>query len=190
MEMRGRLRSKRFPDKSIAEMSYHLCLGSNIGARRKNLALAAGHLKKSGVRIVKRSSIFETEPVDFVDQPWFLNQVLEVKTGLVPYELLTLAKAIESRMRRSASVPKGPRTIDLDILLAEDTIIDTPELTIPHPGLAMRNFVLVPLAEIAPETIHPLLHETIRELARKCPDRAQVLIQKGRPRSSSGLRSR
>ena len=154
---------------------FHVSLGSNLGDRGKHLSGAACRLEKAGVRIVRASSVYETEPVDFSDQPWFLNQVLEVETDLAPQELLELAKAIEREMKRAPSVPKGPRTIDIDILLAGDMIVDTADLTVPHPAMARRNFVLAALDEIAPDLVHPVLHETIHELARRSGDRARVV---------------
>lgn len=160
---------------------YHISLGSNLGDRGKNLAGAARRLEKAGLRIVRASSVYETEPVDLADQPWFFNQVLEVETDLAPQELLELAKSIERGMKRVPTVPKGPRTIDIDILLAGDTIVDTPELAVPHPAMARRNFVLVALDEIAPEAVHPILHETIHELARKTGDTSRVVRCRVRP---------
>jgi 2-amino-4-hydroxy-6-hydroxymethyldihydropteridine diphosphokinase len=158
---------------------YFLGLGSNLGRRAGNLARARRRLKAARVEIVRASSVYETEPVDFADQPWFLNQVLEVRTGLAPAHLLGLAKAIETEMKRAPAASKGPRTIDVDILLAGDLVVETPELIVPHPRLQARNFVLVPLAEIAPEARHPLLGRTIRELAQASPDPGRVVKRRG-----------
>jgi 2-amino-4-hydroxy-6-hydroxymethyldihydropteridine diphosphokinase len=162
-------------------MIYFLSLGSNMGNLKRNLERALRFLERGGVKLLKASSVYRTEPVDVTGQPWFLNQVLEVRTKLGPQELLDLAKSIESRMKRVPTVPKGPRTIDIDILLAEDTVIDTPGLTIPHPRLARRNFVLVPLKEIAPMAVHPVLRKTIKELAAESPDPSSVLKDEGSP---------
>jgi len=153
---------------------YHLSLGSNLGKRAANLARAVRLLAEHGVDVVKASSIYETEPVDNRDQPWFLNQVLEVRSEWDPPSLLRLTKSIEAAMKRIPTLPKGPRTIDIDILLAGDLIIGTPELVGPHPGLARRNFVLVPFGEIAPEIRHPVLGKTIRELALESTDPSRV----------------
>ena len=162
-------------------MIYFLGLGSNLGNRAKNLAEAARLLRENGVEVFRASSVYETEPVDRLDQPWFLNQALKVLYSLDPYALLEVVKSIEVRMKRVPTAAKGPRTIDIDILLAGDFVLDTPDLVIPHPRLAQRNFVLVPLCEIAPEIRHPVLGKTIRELALSCSDPARVMVKKRRP---------
>jgi 2-amino-4-hydroxy-6-hydroxymethyldihydropteridine diphosphokinase len=161
-------------------VNYFLSLGSNLGNKEKNLARAARLLGESGVEILAASSIYLTEPVDKADQPWFANQVLEVRSPLDPPSLLRLAKSIEKKMKRVPTVAKGPRTIDIDILLAGEIVLDTPDLVIPHPRLAQRNFVLVPFAEIAPEIRHPILGRTIRELASSSSDLARVIAKKHR----------
>jgi len=159
---------------------YFLSLGSNLGKRAKNLAEAVRLLRENGAEVVRASAVYETEPVDQLDQPWFLNQVLQVRSSLAPHALLGLAKSIEARMKRIPTVAKGPRTIDIDILFADDLVVALPNLTIPHPRLAQRNFVLVPLCEIAPEIRHPILGQTIRELAPASADRARVVAWKSR----------
>lgn len=155
-------------------MRYFLCLGSNLGDREKNLEQACSLLKKEGVRIIKLSSVYETQPVDLLSQPWFFNQVIEIETGIAPPGLLDLIKRIEKLMRRNTLIQKGPRVIDIDILLAEDKVIHTKELSIPHPRLDKRNFVLVAFAEISPETVHPLLKENIQNLLERSSDRSTV----------------
>ena len=159
-------------------MIYLLGLGSNLGRRAANLARARRWLERKGARILRASSTYETEPVDHRDQPWFLNQALEVRTALGPRELLGLVKSIETRMKRTAGVPKGPRVIDIDILLAGDLVLETPDLVIPHPRLHLRNFALVPLAEIAPRRRHPVLGRTLAGLARASSDPAEVKIKR------------
>ena len=155
-------------------MKYFISLGSNIGEREKNLAQAIELLEKKGVKILKKSSIYETSPVGNKEQPWFLNQVLEVRSDSKPKTFLRLVLSIEKRMGRTRMVPRGPRCLDIDILLAEDKIVHSEVLTIPHPELANRNFVLLPLKEIAHDTIHPVLKETIGDLWLKSKDRSIV----------------
>lgn len=161
-------------------MIYFLSLGSNLENKIRNLARAGRLLRESGVEVLAASSIYLTEPVDYADQPWFANQVVEVRSALDPPAFLRLAKSIEKKMKRVPRVDKGPRTIDIDILFAGDLVIDLPDLVIPHPRLAQRNFVLAPFCEIAPETRHPVLGKTIRELALSSSDPARVIARKRR----------
>ncbi len=175
------------------ETVYLLSLGSNLGRRGANLARALRLLERAGVEILAASAVYLTEPVDLLDQPWFDNQAIKVRTRLTPHELLNLAKDIESRMKRAPAAPKGPRTIDIDILLAGDTVLETPSLVIPHPRLALRNFVLIPLLQIAPHAVHPVLKKTVLEMVGECPDRSAVVVSRGRrrrgarPRAGEGL---
>ena len=143
-----------------------LSLGSNVGERQAQLAEAIERLEAAGVQVIRKSAVYETEPQDLRDQPWFLNLVLEVETKLSPIQLLTAIQAIEESMGRKRDVPKGPRSIDIDILLYGVAIVETEDLQIPHPRLAQRRFVLEPLAELAPDLPHPRSGRTMRELLR------------------------
>jgi 2-amino-4-hydroxy-6-hydroxymethyldihydropteridine diphosphokinase len=163
-------------------MRYFLGLGSNLGDKRKNLARAFFFLEKEGVRILKASSVYETEPVDFSCESWFFNQVIEAETQMKPKAFLDLVQKIEQKMGRIHQGKKSSRIIDIDILLAERMVIKTKELEIPHPRMDKRNFVLVPFVEIAPDTIHPLFGESISALRRKSRDRSIVKrIKEPRP---------
>jgi 2-amino-4-hydroxy-6-hydroxymethyldihydropteridine diphosphokinase len=155
---------------------FYLSLGSNLGERENNLARAMEALEKRGVKILRRSSIYETEPVEILEQSWFLNCVIEVETDLPPQQFMSALLEIELLLGRRREAKYGPRTIDLDILLEGDTIVNTPQLTIPHPKMTERRFVLVPLAEIAPQAMHPVLHRSIAELLANCPDQSAVRI--------------
>jgi 2-amino-4-hydroxy-6-hydroxymethyldihydropteridine diphosphokinase len=175
--------------KPLREADFFLGLGGNLGDRRANLARARRLLEKSGLEILGRSSVYRTEPVGVMDQPWFLNQVVAVRTKLAPIEMLRLAKSVEAAMKRAPGQGNGPRIIDVDILLAGERVMESPELTIPHPRLALRNFVLVPLCEIAPEAVHPVLRLTAAELLRRSPDRSRVL-KAGERRGGGKIRRR
>jgi 2-amino-4-hydroxy-6-hydroxymethyldihydropteridine diphosphokinase len=134
----------------------YLGLGTNLGDRQANLLAAAAGLAPK-IKVLRASNIYETEPWGFLDQPVFLNQVLEGETDLAPLDLLPFLKNLEITLGRKATFLYGPRLIDMDILLYDQAVIKTPELTIPHPRLAERAFMLVPLSELAPELRHPLL---------------------------------
>ena len=155
-------------------MRVYLGLGSNIGNPAGRLTAAVLALAKEGVRILKTSALYKTEPVGLSAQPWFINQVLEADTEASPCALLALAKKIERYGGRRPGPRNGPRSIDIDILLMDGVILRTETLTIPHERMAERRFVLAPLAEIAPRLVHPILGKTIRILLRDCPDRSVV----------------
>lgn len=154
--------------------TVYLALGSNIGDREKNLRGAIRFLGQCGIHIGKLSSLYETEPVDFLDQAWFLNAVLEAQTDLPAAELLDTLRNIESQMGSKKAFAKGPRLIDLDILLYDDETIATRDLQVPHPRMLERNFVLVPLVEIAPALRHPSWPASAAELLSRSPDTSIV----------------
>ena len=154
-------------------MDVYLGLGSNLGDRRANLSAAITALSEM-VDVVKISSVYETEPVGYEQQPLFLNAVCLVRTDIGPLQLLSLIKGLESDMGREESFPNGPRVIDIDIIMYGDLVMVDPELTIPHPRMAERAFVLVPLAEIAPDLIHPFIGESVGELLLRVDGRDGV----------------
>ncbi len=147
-------------------MICYIGLGVNLGDRAANLANARSALSPA-VRILRSSSIYETEPWGFRDQPAFLNQALEAETGLAPLDLLAYLKQIEAALGRQPTFRYGPRLIDMDILLYGDLIVSLPGLEIPHPRLAERAFVLAPLAELAPDLRPPQSGKTIAEMLRE-----------------------
>lgn len=143
----------------------YLGLGSNLGDREANLQEAVHRLERR-VAIDALSALYETPPMGPPDQPWYLNAACGGVTALEPGELLAFIKGVEREMGRVPAVHWGPRIVDIDILLYDDLVLDSPELTIPHPGIPHRSFVLVPLADIAPELMHPHLGESISALLR------------------------
>jgi 2-amino-4-hydroxy-6-hydroxymethyldihydropteridine diphosphokinase len=144
-------------------VTVYISVGSNIGDRQAHLQEAQRRLQAAG-RVIAVSSYYETEPVEFTDQPWFLNGTLALETEQEPAELMKSILEIERAMGRERVQKKGPRTIDIDILLFGDLVLNSEEVTIPHPAMQERRFVLEPLAEIAPEVRHPVLKKTVREL--------------------------
>jgi len=150
---------------SSAPITVYLGLGSNMGNRQENLDKALDLLSQR-LRIGEVSAVYDTEPVGNVNQPRFLNLVCQAYTTLPPESLLTLAKAIESKLGRASRKSNMPRPIDIDILFYDNRVIETPELVIPHPRLAERAFVLIPLVEIAPDLVHPVSGKNIRELLK------------------------
>jgi 2-amino-4-hydroxy-6-hydroxymethyldihydropteridine diphosphokinase len=142
----------------------YIALGSNVGDRGENLRVAREQIEAPDLRVLRASSIYETAPRDVENQPWFLNQVIECETELFPRQLLGRLQKIERAMGRKRTIAKGPREIDLDILLFGNAVVKAPELEVPHPRLAERRFVLEPLAELVPEKKHPGTRRTMREM--------------------------
>lgn len=154
--------------------TVYISLGSNVGDREQQIASAIQALGARGIHIVRQSSIYSTEPVDVATQSWFLNCVLEVETDLMPRQLLRVFHEVENELGRKHTVRRGPRVIDLDILLYGTSVINTPELEVPHPRMTQRRFVLVPLAEIAPALRHPVENKSVEELLAETEDRSIV----------------
>ena len=160
----------------IKIVPVYLGLGSNMGERQENLTLALDYISQR-LRIEKKSSVYDTEPVGDAKQSRFLNMVCRVTTSLAPATLLTVLKGIESKMGRLPGPPNSPRPIDIDILLYGDQVIETHELKIPHPRLAERAFVLVPLVEIAPDLVHPVLKQSAKDLLRLVQGNTQGVLK-------------
>ncbi len=154
--------------------TIYLSLGSNLGDRGAHLARAISELALAGIRVVRQSSLYATEPVDAPTQQWFLNCVVEAETEVLPRQLLRIIQHIERRLGRKRLTQRGPRAIDIDILIYGTNIVRTPELEIPHPRLSQRRFVLIPLVELAPSLRHPALHRSVTELLATTDDRSQV----------------
>jgi len=152
----------------------YLITGTNLGDRQANLQQARVEIEQNIGSILNCSSVYETEPWGVTDQPGFYNQVLKVATSLDPLQLLTATLAIEKAMGRVRAERYGARIIDIDILFFDDLVIDTDQLTIPHPRIIERNFVLAPLTEIAHDLVHPLLHQTISEIWKASKDQLGV----------------
>ena len=151
-----------------------LALGSNLGDRKGYLKNAVEALEQRGIQVVRRASIYETEPKGLEIQPWFLNTAALCRTDFDPGRLLEVCLAIERDNERIRDQSNGPRTLDIDIIFYGDRVIDEPELTIPHPRFSERRFVLVPLAEVAPDFVDPVSGKTIATLLEECPDQAAV----------------
>ncbi len=157
-------------------MRYYLGLGSNLGDRKASITDCQYRLTRSGLMILRLSQFYLTEPVGERPQPWYLNRVIEVEASLEPEQVLMMTQAIESAMGRRPAPPQSARVIDIDILLAGNRVMETERLAIPHPRMAERRFVLIPLNEIAPDVIHPLSNKTARQLLAECRDHSRVFV--------------
>jgi 2-amino-4-hydroxy-6-hydroxymethyldihydropteridine diphosphokinase len=155
-------------------MIVYLSLGSNLGDRDANLQQAIAQLAPA-VRVLRVSPTYETEPVDYTAQPWFLNLVAEAQTNLSPTKLLAHTVALEQALGRIRAIPQGPRTIDIDILLYGDVVVRAARLEIPHPRMPQRRFVLAPLADLAPKLRHPVTHLTVTEMLQSAPAQSMRL---------------
>lgn len=158
--------------------TVYLLTGGNMGNRKENLAIAYKHIGEQCGAIINSSSLYETAAWGKTDQPNFLNQALEIQTTLTARQLLKKILHIEKQTGRIRKEKYGPRIIDIDILLFNDEVYNFPVLKIPHPELQNRRFVLEPLAEIAPEIIHPILKKSIIDLLTVCPDKLEVSLFK------------
>lgn len=151
-----------------------IALGSNLGDRKQNLEMACRFIEERVGKIISRSHIYETEPWGYHEQPDFYNQVIVAETSANPGELMEILLTIEDRMGRKRIFKNGSRTIDLDILFFSDIHIQNNGVTIPHPFIEKRKFVLEPLNEVAPDLVHPVGGKTIREILSECNDNLQV----------------
>jgi 2-amino-4-hydroxy-6-hydroxymethyldihydropteridine diphosphokinase len=153
----------------------YLSLGANLGDRIANIRKGLELLAEAGVEVRRVSSFYKTEPVDFRAQPWFVNCAAEVGTDLMPMQLLKAVKAVERALGRRNGVAKGPRPLDIDILLYESVAMHSSTLTIPHERLAERKFVLIPLKELAADARHPVTQRTVLEMLQETSDTSQVV---------------
>ncbi len=153
----------------------YLLLGTNQGERLQNLSKALNLLNSPKMRIRRHSSIWESEPWGITEQPWFLNMVVEIDCDLEPYELLDKILMIEQELGRRRSIKWGPRIIDIDILYFKNKIVNSPDLTIPHPGIAKRKFTLLPLAELEPDLQHPILNKNQTQLLLETDDASKCI---------------
>lgn len=150
--------------------TVYIALGSNVGDAAANLKQVLTLFEDAKIQVLRASPVFETAPQGLLNQPWFLNQVVEAETSLLPRQLLKRLLTIERSMGRKRTVRNGPRTIDLDIVLYGNAVVDAPDLQIPHPRMAERRFVLEPLAALVPDLRHPITKQTVREMLAQVRD--------------------
>jgi 2-amino-4-hydroxy-6-hydroxymethyldihydropteridine diphosphokinase len=160
----------------MADKIVYISLGSNVGDRAEMIERAIAAMNSAGIRVARQSSRYITEPLGAPGQASFLNAVAEAKTSLLPLQLLHALLKIERELGRRRITPHGPRSIDLDLLFYGSAVIQSQELEVPHPRLTERRFVLIPLAQIAPEFRHPRLHKSMRQLLAETPDRSEVRL--------------
>jgi 2-amino-4-hydroxy-6-hydroxymethyldihydropteridine diphosphokinase len=158
----------------MAGKIVYIALGSNLGDRAGMLERAIAAMNSAGISVVRQSSLYVTEPVGAPGQGWFLNAVVEAETSLLPLQLLHALLKIERELGRRRLTPHGPRAIDLDILFYGSSVIRSRDLEVPHPRLTERRFVLIPLAQLAPDLRHPVSHKSINQLLAETPDRSEA----------------
>jgi len=158
----------------MAGKIVYIALGSNLGDRAGMLERAIAAMNSAGISVVRQSSLYVTEPVGAPGQGWFLNAVVEAETSLLPLQLLHALLKIERELGRRRLTPHGPRAIDLDILFYGSSVIRSRELEVPHPRLTERRFVLMPLAQLAPDFRHPVSHKSVNQLLAETPDRSEA----------------
>jgi 2-amino-4-hydroxy-6-hydroxymethyldihydropteridine diphosphokinase len=155
----------------------YLSLGSNLGNKLRFLKEAISKIGESNKIAINRvSSVYETQPVGYENQEWFLNLVIEIKTSFMPRDLLDHVLSVEDQMGRKREIKWGPRNIDIDILLYDNQVMQSDRLTLPHPRMHERRFVLLPLSEIAPQLLHPQLKKSVKELLEGCEDKSKVRL--------------
>jgi len=171
---------------AVSGKIIYIALGSNLGDRAANLVRAIDALNSASIRVVRQSSLYITEPVEAPGQGRFLNAVVEAETSLLPLQLLHALLKIERELGRRRITPHGPRSIDLDLLFYGSSVMRSKELEVPHPRMTERRFVLIPLAQIAPELRHPVLHKSVAQLLAETPDRSEVRLWQGSAISGHG----